>query len=461
MHWNEQFIRSAIPEVQFYNAQFPAIAGVSIDSRTLKKGELFVALSGNCTDGHEYVSDALKKGAAGLIIEAEKKECLKKCDSALLKQALVLLVSNTMDALVQLARTWRSQFSYPVVGITGSVGKTSTKELLCTILSLNRTNYLATPGNNNTIIGVSLAILSMRPEHEVAIFEMGISKRGEMAKMVQVVKPTTAIITSVGHAHMEGLGSIHDIALEKREIFSAFKEDNIGVINGDQPLLSQVAYHHPVIKFGSKTTNQVQARKINVESNSSSFVLKLYGQKYKVSLPTNHTGAVNNALGAMTLGYLLKVPTETLLKAVQMPVIVAGRFEKRPLKSNKGTIINDCYNANPESMKAALLAFEKLDTKARKIAILGDMLELGVNSPFWHRQLGRFLRKVPSLKKLILVGTMTEWTEKTVPVSLPVQRVKSWKEAQELLQQELKDESMILVKGSNGLHLSNIIDALT
>ncbi|MEX0940615.1 MAG: UDP-N-acetylmuramoyl-tripeptide--D-alanyl-D-alanine ligase [Candidatus Babeliales bacterium] len=460
MQFNEEFVKKAVTGASLLYKAFPEDHSFSIDTRTLKKGDIFVALQGKQADGHNFLAEALKKEAHGLIIAEQKKDCLKNLDKEILKKKLIILVPDTMRALVDLATAWRAQFDYPVVGITGSVGKTSTKETMSNILDLHGEPYIASLGNQNTIYGLALNILRMRAHHKIAIFEMGISRRGEMAKLTTMTKPTTAIVTNVGHCHMEGLGSIIDIASEKREIFKYFKEDSIGIINGDQPLLAQVAYTHPVIKFGSKTTNQIQARKINITSTHTTFVLKLYKEKYYITLNKNHNGLVFNSLAATAIGYLLKIPAQTILDGIQKPVVIAGRFEEKPLKTGKGIIINDCYNANPESMKAALVALQAIDTNAQKVAVLGDMLELGVNSPFWHRQLGRFLRKVPSLRKVILVGSMVKWTQKTIPVNVQIDMVASWQEALEKLKGKLDQESIVLVKGSLGIGLKNLVDEL-
>ena len=461
MRLSEHFLKNALPEISFVSEIFPDFAHFSTDTRTLQQGDIFIALEGPHFDGHTFLQEALEKGAVGLFIAASKKEYLKNIDQNILKKICVALVPHTRNALITLATAWRAQFTYPVIGITGSVGKTSTRERITTILDHNKTNYIATQGNQNNSIGVALNVLRMRSEHEIAVFELGINKRGEMAQLVSIARPTTAIITCIGHAHMEGLGSIIDIAAEKRDIFSLFKEDNIGIINGDQLLLSTIAYRHPVIKFGSKTTNQIQARKIRIESDHTSFILKLYHEKYKIDLPSNHSGAVFNALAAITIAHHLGIPTPIILQAIQKKFVVERRFEQLPLKAGKGVVIDDCYNASPESMKAALLALQKLETRAQKFAILGDMLELGVNSPFWHRQLGRFLRKVPTLKKVYLVGNLVEWTKKTVPVGLAVEHVATWQDALTMVKADLKDEAVVLVKGSNGVGLGNLVDAMT
>jgi UDP-N-acetylmuramoyl-tripeptide--D-alanyl-D-alanine ligase len=430
----------------------------SIDSRTLEPNEFFIALSGNRVDGHDFVQEALKQGASGIIIAHDKKNLIKNISSSLLKGKWIVSVADTRNALITLAAAWRSLYNGQVIGITGSVGKTSTKQQLSTILQIHNVAYVASRGNQNTILGVALTLLRVRPEHGVVIVEMGINKRGEMAKLAELARPTAAIITTIGHSHMEGLGSLVDIAMEKRDIFKYFKEDSIGIINGDLPLLASVAYPHPVIKFGSKTTNQVQARKIMIGADQTTFILKLYGEKQKVTIPTNHRGGVFNALAAAAAAYLLKVPTSAIVQGIQTPLFVPGRFEQRALKSGNGIIINDCYNASPESMKAALIAFQNIPTKGQKIAVLGDMLELGVNSPFWHRQLGRLLRKAPSVKQVILVGTLVSWAKKTIPLGVKIEHVANWKEAVERLTPLLNQESAVLVKGSQGMELANLVN---
>ena len=461
MQFHEKFIKKVIPHASVLYSNVPSKVSFSIDTRTIKKDQLFIALEGKETDGHRFVGDAIDKGAGGLIIAEDKKDCLRGVDAAILSTKLVVLVPDTFKALVDFATAWRQQFMYPVIGITGSTGKTSTKELIANILGVHGCNYLASYGNQNTIYGLALNILNMRSEHEVAIFEMGINKRGEMAKLAAMAKPTAAVITNVGHCHMEGLGSIIDIAAEKRDVFKYFKEDSIGIINGDQSLLAHIAYTHPVIKFGLKTTNQIQARKINDATSQTSFTLKLYGEKYSVTLKKNHIGAVFNALAACAVSCFLKVPHKAIIEGIQKPLSIGGRFEQRPLKFGKGILIDDCYNANPESMKAALAAFQNIKTDACKIAVLGDMLELGVNSPFWHRQLGRFLRKVPSLRHVVLVGSMVKWTQKTLPIGVKVDIVPTWEDAMQKLKEKLDQESIVLVKGSSGMELGKLVKSLT
>lgn len=460
MRFDQQFFKTVVPEATFMGVPIPEDFKVGIDSRQISPGELFIALKGSKDDGHNFIKDAVTNGAAGLIIKQDRQDILRGLSQDKLKTLCVILVQDPQEALLKLASAWREQFSYPVIGITGSIGKTSTKEMLANIIRLNGNKFIASYGNQNTAIGIALNILRMRSEHEMAIFEMGVSRRGEMARMAAIVKPTTAIITAIGHSHMEGLGSLADIANEKRDIFKYFKESNIGIIHGDQPILANISYKHPIVKFGCKTTNQVQARKIQSNNLHTHFMLKLYKERYKIMLDTNHAGRVINALASSAAAYILGIPHDVIVKGIQVPLVISGRFEQTQLKASKGLLINDCYNASPESMKAALLAFEKVESKGQKIAVLGDMLELGVNSPFWHRQLGRFLRKVPSLHHLILVGEMVKWTKTTIPVGLTFEHVASWQEAAECLKKRLDREAVILVKGSSGMQLSCLVQEL-
>ena len=461
MRFNQQFIFSVVPEAKFIGTQVQEFTSVSVDSREIKKGELFVAIKGSQADGHDFIAEAIKKGAIGIMIDANKEAIVKKLDKKALKDLFVIIVPDTQKALISLATTWRSHFDIPVIGITGSLGKTTTKEMIANVLRLQGEKFIASRDNQNTCLGVALNILRIRPEHKVAVLEMGVSKRGEMTQMADLARPTIGIITSIGHSHMEGLGSLADIANEKRDIFKFFKEDNIGIVYGDQLILSQIAYRHPIIRFGSKTTNQVQARKIQSNNTSTTFVLKLYKDRFNIVLDTSHAGRVENALAAAAACYLLEVPAETIVKGIQKPLMIKGRFESTRLKAAKGILINDAYNASPESMKAALLAFEKVESKGQKIAVLGDMLELGVNSPFWHRQLGRFLRKVPSLDHVILVGELVKSTTATVPVGITFEHVPTWKEATACLKKRLNKEAAVLVKGSNGMKLINLVGELT
>jgi UDP-N-acetylmuramoyl-tripeptide--D-alanyl-D-alanine ligase len=212
------------------------------------------------------------------------------------------------------------------------------------------------------------------------------------------------------------------------------------------------------VRVGLKTTNQIQARKIQVDGDTITFVLKIYQNRYPITLTHVHEGRIANVLTATGIAHLIGIADDVIVRAVQQPLHVPGRFEYCVMKNGHGLLINDTYNANPESVKAALIAFEHIDTDAKKIVLLGDMCGLGLNAPFWHRQIGRFLRKIPSIEQLILIGKDVNWVKKTAPIGLTVRIVANWKEANELLATLLNSDALVLVKGSRSLHLENVVN---
>lgn len=435
---------------------------VSADSRTLTPGDFFIALKGAHDDGHAFIQDALNHGARGLIISDSSFLDVVNHDD--IKNVLILKVSDTFQALLSLARVWRSKLSIPLVGITGSIGKTSTKEILKNILICAGIDAFVSYKNQNSLIGLPLNILRVQPHHKIAVFEMGISLQGEMEKLADLLRPTLACITCIAHSHGQGLGNIHDVCIEKRLIFKHFAPADIGVIFGDQEILTKAFYTHPVAKFGYKTRNQVQARKVQLVQAAdgtmrTEFLLKWYGKSARVLLSSNHKGLVYNSLAASTLAYFLDIPFEAVIKGIETYRGFENRFEIKRLSHYQGMMISDCYNANPESMKAALVAFNEMKKDGRKIAVLGDMLELGEKEVYWHRQIGRILKRMESIDSVILVGKRALEIAHTAPASISIIRVADWKEASDVLEQNLKDQqAMVLVKGSRGVSLSNMVE---
>ena len=434
-----------------------------IDSRALVPGELFFALQGTQSDGHEFIVPALENGASGIVIS--DKEKLKAVPSYLLENKIIIQVADTYQALIALAKAWRQRLTIPMVAITGSVGKTSTKEMTRFILEQAGVNVYASFKNQNNLLGLCLNILKVKQSHEVAVFEVGINERGEMEEMVDILRPTLALITCIAHAHGQGLGSLPGIFAEKRLIFKHLTVSDVGIIFGDQDIFLQASYHHPIAKFGFKTKNQVQARKVCITSNEqgdflTSFVLKWYGYKETVTIKGNHRGMVSNVLAASTIAYLLRVPFEVIVRALPIYNGVEQRFEIKKIVKNRGCLISDCYNANPESMKAALLAFNQMETKGAKIAVLGDMLELGHKELYWHRQIGRVLRKMQGIDRLILVGDRARHIAQTAPSWLPVLLAHDWQEAGQLLEQSLigGGQNLVLVKASHGVQLGKMVE---
>lgn len=437
---------------------------LAIDSRSVEPGQFFIALVGTRVDGHDFIAQAIAAGAIGIIINEEKQTTIQ---SLLPQNIIVCTVPDTMKALIDLAKAWRKNLTIPIIGITGSVGKTSTKEMLGSILKAANMNAYVSYKNQNTLIGVSINLLKVSPEHTCAVFELGINDQGEMRELVDVVRPALGLITTITHAHAERIGTLETIAKEKRDIFHYFTSSNVGIISGDHPLLVNMSYHHPIARFGTKTSNHVQARKIAIvekgpDKLSITFTLKWYNQKALVSLPTHHQGMVNNALAAAALAYHLNISLDTVVQGLETYEGTAQRFEMRTMKT-KGKLINDCYNANPESMKAALIAFDRMKTSGTKIAILGNMLELGDRSIYWHRRIGRLIKELSSINGLILVGDLAHHIAYSMPSSIEVSTAQDWQEACELLNKKMPNiaEPLILVKGSLGMSLGRLVETFS
>lgn len=449
-------IMSILPNAQCKGAPLELMGEWSVDSRTINKGDIFVAIAGARVDGHDFVGAALAAGAQACMVAEQRWPALRELFIPYQDSCMMIIVPDPLSALLAIARQWRMQFTYPVVGITGSVGKTTTKEVVGAILQEAGVPHLVSRGNQNTLIGAALNMLRMRPEHATAVFEMGISRRGEMATLAQLVQPTISVITNIGHTHLEGLGAIGDIAAEKRHIFDGMQPDHTGIILGDQSCLA-VAYHIPIVRFGTKMHNQVQARQIRFLPNGIEFALKIYQNRYIVRLATPHLARVYNVLAAATIAHCLNIPHEAILRGVHRPLVIPGRFAQYTVAQH--TVIDDSYNACPESMKEALAAFEHLYTPGRKVVVLGDMSELGVNTLFWHRQLGRMLRKINSLHHVILVGEhCKESVLLTLPRDLTHETQENWQAAAESLKRLAEKSTLcILVKGSRRVALDKLV----
>ncbi len=459
MHFDYEIIKRVAPEAQLAHGTLGHDITFSIDSRSIKSSELFFALEGEKTDGHLFITEALRNGA-GIVIAQDKEHMLLKIPADLLHSKIVLMVPNPLTFMLDLARAWRARFTYPVIGITGSIGKTSTKDTLVSIFQAAEKKYIASHANQNTLLGIALTISRMRSDLDFAVFEVGINKAGEMLPMAQLLQPTTGIITYIAHTHTEGLGNLAAISAEKRLLFSCFKETSIGIINGDLPFLSNISYAHPVIRFGLKITHQIQARQIKHHGDSVSFNLKIYGEKYPLTLSPDHTGRINSALACIALCHYLEIPLQKIIDGIQHYEPAQHRFKQCPLKDYKGIVIDDAYNASPESVKAALVAFDGLPHTGKKIAILGDMLELGPTSAFWHRQLGRFFKKTPTVNHVIFVGKETEAAVKLVPGHVTVTHVPQWTDAIPAVRATLEDNVAVLIKGSQGTNLRNVVKEL-
>jgi len=435
---------------------------ISINSKTLQKGDVFCALKGEKVDGHFFILEALSRGASGLIINREAREALFSADPSLFEGKIIISVPDTFKTLMSLAIQWRSLLQCPIVGITGSLGKTTTKEMLRSIMKSTGINAYLSYKNQNTALGVALNLLGMSDDHSIGIFEAGINDKGEMDEIVDILRPTIGVITSIAHMHTQGLGLLGDVAREKSKLFKYLKPDGIGIIAGDQPLLDAASYPHPIVRFGRKMKNQVYVRKIKFFNDTSgqgclSFVLKIYEKSSSVTLCSQSAAMVDNALAASATAYILGVSIKDIAQGLANFKPVSGRFKQEYSKQFESVLINDCYNAGPDSMKNALVSFDNIVSQGKKIAVLGEMLELGEKELYWHRKIGRQICKMHKLDHLILIGERAQSIVKTAPLTIRIDWFSSWQEAYECLKKSFEKNSLVLFKGSNSVGLSNMV----
>ena len=356
------------------------ITGVQIDSRRVKPGDLFVAIKGEKSDGHDFIGMAASLGASAALVQRPVKAAIP-----------TILVPDTIKAYGDLAAARRERMGVNVIGITGSVGKTTTKEM--TACMLERTYRTArTEGNHNNNIGLPMTILDMPDDTETAVLELGMNHFGEMARLTSIAKPDIAVITNIGTMHIEHLGSREGILQAKLEIFRGVPENGVGVFNGDEPLLWNVRADggHKKYYYGIENhACDVLATDIQELDDGMRFVVSGFGHRFELFVPVLGRHTVYNTLAAVTAALLLKVPPETI--QTQISGFHNTGMRQKIYERDGFTIIEDCYNAGPESTEAALeiLAGFRSRTNGRCIAVLGDMLELGNRSAAEHYRIGR------------------------------------------------------------------------
>ncbi len=371
------------------------VQSVVLDSRRAEQDCLFIATVGERVDGHDFIDQVFDKGALAVI-------CEKAPASA---RGPYILVENSFAALKDIATWYRMQLDLKVVGITGSVGKTSTKEFISSVLS-QKYHVLKTEGNFNNEIGMPLTILKIRDEHQIAVLEMGISDFGEMHRLSEIAKPDICVITNIGQCHLENLGSREGILKAKTEIFDFMSDDGAVCINGDDDLLAtirEVKGRQP-LRFGFRTSNDFFASDIITHGlfGSSCNIRTNYGGVFPADVPLPGGHMVLNALAATAVGSLLGVSEDAIREGIKRVLPVGGR--SNIIAREQLTIIDDCYNANPVSMKAAIDLLKMADTN--KVAILGDMFELGSREKELHRDVGAYAAS-GGLHLIICVGTLS------------------------------------------------------
>ncbi|MBS9803736.1 UDP-N-acetylmuramoyl-tripeptide--D-alanyl-D-alanine ligase [Bacillus toyonensis] len=423
--------------------------GVCIDSKKIKKGNLFVPII-RVKDGHDYVKEAMDKGAAASL--------WKKSYGDPPKGIPIIFVDDTLLVLQKIARYYRKISNVKVIGITGSNGKTTVKDIIGTILSTTYRVY-KTKGNLNSQIGLPLTILEMKQDTEFLILEMGMSETGQIRNLSQIAQPDVAIITMIGQSHLETIGSREEIAKAKLEIIDGLKDKGLFLYNGDEPLLSR---NNNILgikckSFGEKDTNDSFPVNVQLDEHGVHFTLNnLTKVQYDVPLHGKHN--ILNAIVGIAVGQFYKVPTEKIQKALQQINITHMRFQFLTAKTGF-TIINDAWNASPSSMKAAIETLQKLNAYEKKIIVVGDMLELGKETETYHREIGKMLNQ-ESIQYVFTYGGLAEIVAEEAMKTYATGQVQSYNNKTKIAEEVLKiitKKDVVLLKGSRGMALEEIV----
>jgi len=430
------------------------VRAISIDTRMLREGDLFIALRGPNFDGHQFVSEALFKGAQGAIVSSIPQV-------PVVHSGLLLQVDNTLSALGEIACLWRRLHPLPLVAITGSTGKTTTKEWATLVLS-QRFCILSSPGTNNNLIGVPLTLLQLTEDHQLAVVELGTSARGEIRRLSHICRPDIGVITNIGAAHLEFLGSLNGVAAAKAEMLEFLGGDKICILNGDDPhleaLLGRIRGRSFTYGFSSRW--DLWASGIVSGKKGTEFQLAYGSERAQIHLPLWGRHNVYNALAAAAVGMSCGLALQEIGAALGRVCQPSMRMEK-VLLSGEIVVLNDAYNANPMSMKAALDTFFEMKEEARGILVLGDMLELGPQGEQLHREMGAYLSSHQKLGALIVVGSLSHALaeeSKNRGLSAPVFLCEDPKEACCVLRENLKPGDWVLLKGSRAMKMEKILE---
>jgi UDP-N-acetylmuramoyl-tripeptide--D-alanyl-D-alanine ligase len=432
--------------------------GISTDTRTLESGNLFVALAGERFDGHDCLDDAVRKEAAGLIVRSDR------FGEKTIQGPPAIGVPDTLEALGAIARAWRERFSVPLVAITGSSGKTTTKEMLTAIASLSR-KVLATTGNLNNQIGLPHTIFGLRPEHELAIVEMGTNSPGEIAKLAAIARPNIGLITNIGQAHLEGLGSLEAVREEKGSLFSSMNGQGTAIFNHDDEMIGVLAqrWQGNGIRFGLRDGADVTATRIesaSLEGSRFNLIIGGIGIPVRLSVPGRHN--VLNALAAAAAATALGFDRHEIAEGLARFHPVPGRMEIRAL-GNGAFLIIDTYNANPLSVQEALKTLQGLRGTGRGVVILGDMLELGERAAELHARVGAQIVKT-GVETVFLKGDLSRSTAAgATAAGLAGEKIVFFDDPQSVvrsLRARLDKGDWILVKGSRRMKMEKVAEAI-
>jgi UDP-N-acetylmuramoyl-tripeptide--D-alanyl-D-alanine ligase len=433
----------------------------SIDSRKISQDDFFVAIIGEVHDGHSFAANVVDQGVRGLIINRNKAEQLpiKTWEK---KEVTCIAVEDTTRALGDLAAFHRNRTNVSVIAITGSNGKTTTRQLI-TAVAAQKYRTLATIGNFNNQIGLPLTLLNLEPDHQWAVVELGTNNPGEIARLSQICSPNVAVITNIGPAHLEGLGSIDGVMREKGDLLANLRPSGKAVLNADDPRVMQLAQRtkNDVLLFGVSDEATIRAEAIMEKDQELSFTLVLAEERLSIELTTPGQFMVSNALAAAAVGFLLGVSPAKIKTGLKEFKPVPGRMNILKL-SNGINIIDDTYNANPDSMKAAIETLKTLSAANREILVVGDMLELGTQAKWLHKKIGAVAAR-SGIKRLYACGEFAT----TVAAGAQDEGMQSVntitgtrEEIGESLRGWLQPGDWVLIKGSRGMAMEKIVQEL-
>jgi UDP-N-acetylmuramoyl-tripeptide--D-alanyl-D-alanine ligase len=426
-----------------------AFEAVSSDSRAIQPGDLFVALRGERLDGHDFVADCLQRGAAAAMVDTAWQAGAP---------APLLAVEDTRIALGTLASFWRGKFDIPIAAVTGSNGKTTVKEMLAAILRANcrEDAVLATQGNLNNDIGLPLTLFKLRTTHRYAVIEMGMNHPGEISYLTRLAKPTVALVNNALQAHLEGLGSVEAVAHAKGEIFEGLASDGMAIVNADDPfapLWKQLAAPRKIMTFGLHVGADVSAD-YRLEDDGSAIALKTPNGTAALRLPVSGVHNVRNALAASAAALAMGAPLDAVVAGLQAYGGVKGRLQRKPGKQG-ATIIDDTYNANPASMRAAIDVLAAC--RGQRVLVLGDMGELGADAVGLHREIGAYA-KAAGLDTLLVLGDLSR--EMAAGFGNGAQHFVTPENLAGALVQQLSADTTVLVKGSRFMRMERVVNLL-
>jgi UDP-N-acetylmuramoyl-tripeptide--D-alanyl-D-alanine ligase len=437
------------------------VAGVSIDSRTIRAGELFFAIHGPRHDGHDHVAAALERGALAAVVAEPRARLFPDA-----LRGSCLVVDDTLRALHRLATAVRVGWGKKIAGVTGSVGKTTTKEILAALLGA-KLRVLKSEGNFNNAYGLPLTLFRLEDAHDAAVLEMGMSRRFELQELAAIAKPDVGVVTRVAPAHLEFFASVEEIALAKRELIEGLNgRDSVAVLNADDPLVAAFAAHAPgrVLKYGIDNAADYRAEEIEDRGAlGSAFVSVENGKRTRLELALPGRHVISNALAALTAASVWGIgaaEAQSVFRSLHAPAMRGEllRF------TNGAALINDSYNSSPAALQAMIRVLVATPNYRRRILAVGEMRELGATSPQLHREAGKFAAETGKIDWVLGVeGDAAQIVEGAVAAGVPRAQTKvfaSSEEAAKFLSSFTASGDLLLVKGSRGVKMERIVESL-